>query len=134
MSSESHHGTGTAVAAGLTTFASVILIITGLFDAITGISGIARNAYYVVSPQYIYRFDVTAWGWTHLIFGVLLVLAGFALLTGRTWARLLAVVLAALNAVENFMFMPYSTAWSLLVIALDVAVIWAVARDSREFA
>jgi vacuolar-type H+-ATPase subunit I/STV1 len=121
-------------AADLTMFASVVAIITGLFDMIIGIAGIARNAYYVVSPEYIYRFDVTAWGWTHLSFGLLLVGAGYCLLTGHAWARGLAVVLASFNAVENFMFMPYSTAWSLLAIALDVVVIWAIARDGREFA
>jgi hypothetical protein len=115
-------------------FASILMIIAGFFDVIAGISGIVHSAYYAVSPDYVFRFSVTAWGWAHLIFGVLLVLAGYALLTGRAWARTLAVVLAALNAVENFMFLPYSTAWSLLAIALDILVIWAVVRDSREFA
>jgi hypothetical protein len=135
MSSETHRGdAGSALAAGLTVFASIMIIIAGFFDVIAGISGIAHSAYYAVSPEYVFRFSVTAWGWAHLTFGALLVLAGFALLAGRTWARTLAVVLAALNAVENFMFLPYSTAWSLLAIALDVLVIWAVVRDSREFA
>jgi hypothetical protein len=117
-----------------TLFASVVLIISGLFDVITGISGIARNAYYTVSPEYIYRFDVTVWGWAHLAFGLLLAGAGFALLTGRTWAAMTALVLAALNAVENFMFMPYSTAWSLLAITLDITVIWAVSSQITDVA
>jgi vacuolar-type H+-ATPase subunit I/STV1 len=128
------HRDQAGAAAGFIMFASIVMIITGLFDMITGIAGIARNAYYVVSPDYIYRFDVTAWGWTHVSFGLLLVGAGYCLLAGRAWARGLAVVLAAFNAVENFMFMPYSTAWSLLAIVLDVVVIWAIAQESRELA
>jgi hypothetical protein len=128
------HRDRAVVAAGFMMFASIVMIITGLFDMITGIAGIAENAYYVVSPEYVYRFDVTVWGWTHVSFGLLLIGAGYCLLTGRAWARGLAVVLAAFNAVENFMFMPYSTAWSLLAIALDVVVIWAIAQEGREFA
>jgi hypothetical protein len=123
-----------AAATGLTMFAAVVIIIAGAFDIFGGIAAIARNAYYVISPQYVYRFDVTAWGWTHLIFGAILVLAGSALLAGRTWARVLAVVLAALNAIENFLFLPYSPVWSVLIIALDIAVIWALTRDSHSAA
>jgi hypothetical protein len=125
------HRDQAGAAVGCAMFASIVMIITGLFDMIIGIAGIMQNAYYVVSPDYIYRFDVTVWGWVHLSFGLLLVGAGYCLLIGRAWARILAIVLAAFNAVENFMFMPYSTAWSLLAIALDVVVIWAVVQDGR---
>jgi hypothetical protein len=61
--------------------------------------------------------------------------AGWGLLTGKTWARVVAIVLALLSAVANFLFIPYYPFWSLLIITLDVFVIWAVAAhggDLRE--
>jgi hypothetical protein len=57
---------------------------------------------------------------------VLLIVAGLVVGTARPWARLVGVVFAALSAVANFLFVPYSPAWSLTIISLDVVVICAL--------
>jgi hypothetical protein len=56
------------------------------------------------------------------------------LLSGRTWARMVAITLAVLSAIVNFLFIPYYPFWSLLIIAMDVFVIWAIAAHGREVA
>lgn len=119
-------------AEGFVVFAGVMMIILGVFHAIEGLAAIVRNRFYVVTPNYLYAFDVTAWGWTHLILGVVVAVAGFAVFAGQLWARAMGIVLAGLSAVANFLFIPYYPLWSLLMIALDVFVIWALAAHGRK--
>src|SRR4029450_1296073 len=104
-------------------------------QATQGLVGIFENEFYVPTRNYIFQLDATSWGWTHLILGVLVAFAGWGLFSGRTWARTVAIILAVLSAIANFLFIPYYPFWSLLIITLDVFVIWAVAAhggDLRE--
>lgn len=107
-------------------FAAIILIITGFFTAIEGIVALFRNQYYIVSGSGLLVFDMTAWGWIHLVVGVCAVLAGLSLFTGAAWARVVAVLLVSFNAVSQLAFMAAHPIWTTIVIALDVLVIWAV--------
>jgi roadblock/LC7 domain-containing protein len=115
-------------AVGGITFAATIMILIGIFQAIAGIAAIADDEFFVVTQNYVFDLDVSAWGWIHLILGIVVAFAGWALLAGRTWAVIVALTLAVLSAIANFFFIPYYPFWSLLVIALDVWVIWAITR------
>ena len=68
----------------------------------------------------------------HLILGVVVAGAGVGLLSGRTWARAVAIGLAALSAVAMFAFAPYDTLWALITLALDILVIWAIATAGGQ--
>ena len=48
------------------------------------------------------------------------------------WARAVGIVLAALSAIANFLFLPYSPVWSVLIIALDVFVILGADRARAD--
>jgi hypothetical protein len=115
-------------AVGGITFAGVMMIIIGVFQAIAGLVAIIDDEFYVVAQNYTFDIDTSAWGWIHLILGVLLVVAGWSLFARRAWAVVTAIVLAGLSAIANFFFIPYYPFWSLLVIGLDVWVIWALTR------
>ncbi|MGI5185635.1 DUF7144 family membrane protein [Dactylosporangium sp. CA-152071] len=119
-------------AGGFTVFAGIMMIIGGLFHLATGLAAIIENKFFVVTADYLYTFDVTGWGWIHLVVGVVVLLAGCAVFTGRLWARVVGIVLAGLSAIANFMFLPYYPLWSLLIIALDVFIIWALAVQGRS--
>jgi hypothetical protein len=119
-------------AAGFTMFAAVIMIMAGVFQALQGLVGIFENEFYVPTRNYLFQFDATTWGWTHLLVGLLVAFAGWGLLSGRTWARVAAITLAVLSAIANFAFIPYYPFWSLLIITLDIFVIWAVAAHGGE--
>jgi multisubunit Na+/H+ antiporter MnhG subunit len=121
-------------AVGFTVFAATMMILAGAFQAFAGLVGIFKDTFYRVTPNYLISTDVTTWGWIHLILGVIVLLAGFAVLGGRTWGRVLGVTLAVLSAISNFLFIPYYPLWSLLVIALDVFVIWALTAHGRDVA
>ena len=119
-------------AVGFTVFAAVMMIMVGVWQALAGLIAIFENEFYVPTRNYLFEFDVTAWGWIHLLVGIIVAFAGWGLLSGRTWARAVAIALALLSAVANFLFIPYYPFWSLLIITLDVFVIWAVAAHGGE--
>ncbi|PBC49568.1 hypothetical protein [Rhodococcus sp. ACPA1] len=114
------------IAAGTSIGAAVILVTVGGLQVLQGIAAVANDEVFVVGIEYTYRFDLTVWGWIHIVLGVLIALVGLALFTGGIWARTLAVVIAAVSIIVNFLWLPYYPAWSILIIALDVVVIWAI--------
>jgi len=79
-----------------------------------------------------FSFDLTSWGWVHLIVGVLVAVAGVFVLRGAVWARTVGVAVAAVSALLNFMWLPYYPVWSILIIAVDVLVIWALTAHGRD--
>jgi hypothetical protein len=117
-------------AIGGLTFGASMMIIIGLFQAIDGLAAIINDEFFVVTKNYAFDLDVTAWGWIHLLLGIVVLLGGFALFAQKTWAGILAIFLAMLSSVAYFFYIPYYPFWSLLVIALDVWVIWALTRPS----
>src|SRR5512132_821909 len=113
-------------AVGFILFAAIMMIMVGVFEAIQGLVGIFENEFYVATRNYLFQFDATTWGWIHLLLGLLVAFAGWGLLSGRTWARTVAIFLAVLSATANFLFVPYYPFWSLLLVTLNILVIWAI--------
>jgi hypothetical protein len=109
-------------------FAGIIMILIGIFEALAGFVAIVDDDFYVVTQNYTFDLDTSAWGWVHLIVGLGLIAVGYFLLIRRPWAGVVAVVLAMLSAILNFFFIPYYPLWSLLQIALAVWVIWSITR------
>ncbi|MEW1863603.1 hypothetical protein OG896_22595 [Streptomyces sp. NBC_00669] len=117
-----------AWAAGGAVFAGLMLMINGVLAILEGIVGIAKDSVYVrTRGDYVYKFDVTAWGWIHLVLGVIALLVGYFLLRGLAWARFIGIFIAGLNLIANFMFLPYQPIWAIIMIAIDTFVIWALA-------
>jgi hypothetical protein len=110
------------------TFAGTMLILIGFFQAINGLAAIFDDEFFVVTQNYTFDVDVTAWGWIHLLIGILLIGTGFGIYAGRVWAGVVGIMLAMLSAIANFFFIPYYPFWAIVVIALDVWVIWALTR------
>ena len=104
------------------------MIVIGVFQAIEGLVAIFDDDWYVVTRHYTFDLDVTAYGWIHLILGIVILLAGCALFAGKVWGGVLAIFLAILSAIANFFFIPYYPFWSITIIALCIWVIWSVTR------
>jgi hypothetical protein len=121
-------------AVGLILFAGIMMVMAGCFQAFAGLVALFENEFYVATRNYLFQFDATTWGWIHLIGGLVVAFAGFAVMAGRTWGRVVGITLAVLSALVNFAFIPYYPFWSLTVIALDVFVIWALAVHGRDVA
>lgn len=121
-----------AGAVGLIVFAATVMIIGGVMQALQGLVALFNDTFYVVGEEYIFEFDVTAWGWIHLLLGIVVAVAGFALLQGATWARVVAIVVASVSILVNFVWLPFYPLWSMIIIALGIAVIWALSMHGRD--
>lgn len=121
-----------SAAVGLVVTAAVFMILTGVLQAIQGFVALVNDTFYVVGAEYVFEFDVTAWGWIHLVVGIVAACAGVALLQGATWARVLAVAMASVGIIANFMWLPYYPVWSLVLVTLNALVIWAVTAHGRD--
>jgi hypothetical protein len=115
-------------AVGGIVFAASMLTLIGVFQGIAGLVAIFNDDFFVQVRHYTFNLDVTAWGFIHLILGILMLVVGFALFSRRTWAGVTAIMLAMLSALANFFFIPYYPIWSLVIIGLDIWVIWALTR------
>jgi hypothetical protein len=119
--------TGPAKAAiGLTLMAAVLMMVSGAWNILEGIAAMLRGTFTVVLPNYVYTLSSFGWGLFHLILGAVVFVVGAALFTDKMWARAAGVAVAALSAVINFLFIPYSPLWSIVLIAIDIVVIWAL--------
>lgn len=119
--------------AGWATFAAIMMIMIGVFHAIAGLVALFHTNYYTVpNTNLVVSVSYYGWGWLHIIGGVLVFLAGLGLLGRKTWARVVAVVLAGLSALANLAFLPAWPIWSIIVITLDVVVIYALTVHGKE--
>lgn len=119
-------------AVGWTTFAAVMMIMIGFWHGIAGLVAILENEFYVVGQEYVFQFDVTTWGWVHVILGIVVVLAGLSLFSGAVWARTVGVFLAVISAIAAFAWLPYYPIWGALIAASAVFVIWALTAHGRD--
>ncbi|WP_063004404.1 DUF7144 family membrane protein [Nocardia salmonicida] len=121
-----------AIAEGISISAAFMLVIVAAVSILQGISAIADDQLYVAGIEYVYEFDTTTWGWVHVVLGALALICGIGLALGSTWGRYGALGIAALVIVANFMSLPYYPAWSIVIIALSVVIIWAVSTWRPE--
>jgi hypothetical protein len=119
-------------AVGLIAFAGILMLMAGGFELMSGLVAIFQDDFYASTPNYVFQFDVSTWGWIHLILGAVLILGGIGVLSGWMAGRIIGVVLAVLSAMANFAFIPYYPFWSFAVIILDVFVIWALVAHGDE--
>jgi hypothetical protein len=132
MSTVTNRSSRAAWATGGLLFAAALMILNGLLQVFQGIALIANDQIFVTTGNYVYKFDTTAWGWIHLILGIIVAVVGYLVLTGMTWARWVGIVLVTLQAIANFFYLPYYPLWGIVIIAIDVFVIWALAVAPKE--
>lgn len=121
-------------AAGWATFAGIMLIMLGIFHAIAGLAEVVDPDYYVtnVSGDYVFKLSSDAWGWIHLIGGIIVFFAGFAIFRGAVWGRTVGVIIALVSAASAFAWLPYAPVSAIAIIAIDIAVIWALTAHGRD--
>ena len=112
-------------------FGAVTMIIVGALQAINGLVALLDDEFYVHVNDYTFKLDITQWGWIHLVLGVVLVLAGIGIFSGNVLARSIGVIIAALSTVANFVSLPYYPVWSVIIIAINIVLIWALTVHGR---
>lgn len=122
---------------GWAVFGGIVLIIVGVLNALFGLTAvIGPDSVYFANTETgaVWLFDVSTWGWWHLILGLALVVVGLFVLRGATWARIIAVVLASLNIISQLAILPYQPLLALALIGLNLLVIFALIVHGKELA
>jgi hypothetical protein len=124
---------------GTTALAAWLMILGGLWSFFLGLALVIKKSYFTslsgyssTYHTYAYHWNLGAWGWANLIFGIVVVAAGVCVLLGQTWGRIAGVVLAVIGAVGTFLFLPFYPFWSIIVIAIYVFIIWALMTARRR--
>ena len=123
-----------SAAVGWAGFAGVMLILIGIMDFIQGLVALVNDEFFVIDDDWVVKFDVTAWGWIHIILGIVLVASGIGIFSGNLAARIVGIVVASVAMVANFAWLPYYPVWSIILIAISGAVIWALTAHGRDIA
>ncbi|MFI9102980.1 hypothetical protein ACIGXA_20900 [Streptomyces fildesensis] len=125
-------GSSFTAQSGWIVFAAIMMIFSGAMAILEGISAIAKDDLFVRTTNYTFQFNLTSWGWIHLILGIIVLLAGCALFSGALWARAVGVILVGLSLIANFMWVPYNPFWAIVLIAIDIFVIYALCTPARS--
>ena len=116
-----------AWAEGVTYFAISLLIVVGILQILQGLAAVTSDQLYAAAPGQALVMSLNTWGWVHLVMGIIAVAVAIGLFYGATWARWAGMGIAGLQALAQFLFMPFYASWSIVILALDVAIIWALA-------
>ena len=118
---------------GWVLFGAMLMVLLGAFQAITGLVALFDDGYYLVSAnRLVVHADYTAWGWVHVVVGLVALVAGFGLFSGALWARVLGIGVAGISAIVNFAFIAAFPFWALTMIVLDVLIIYAIATHGAD--
>lgn len=113
-------------------FAGVMMIISGILNAIYGLVAIFSPAWEIASGPNLLLFDLAGWGWLHLVIGIIVLFAGMGIFSGSGAARIVAIIMACISLVGNFLWLPAYPFWSIIIIVVDVLVIWAIIAHGEE--
>jgi len=99
------------------------MILGGGFGLLEGISLIAKGTFYVQPDNYWITTSAATWGWWHLIVGLIVLAAGFGVMSGAAWARWLGIIVVSIQALTNFLFIPAQPFWAITLILIDLWII-----------
>ena len=128
---DSQGGRHRGAVVGFTALAGTLMLLGGLWMATVAVVALSHGHVFSTAPAYAFRYNIRGWGWTELALGVVLFAAGMCVFLGMTWARYLGAFIAVLSAIANFVFIPYQPLWSIVMIALDALIIWALLTPRR---
>jgi hypothetical protein len=121
-------------AAGWIMFAGVVMVTVGIFQSIAGLAAIIEDEFYVIGREYAFEFDVTTSGWIHLIIGLIVLASGFGVFSGNVLARTVGVIAAVGSMIAAFLWLPWYPIWAVIIIAVDIAIVWALTVHGRDLA
>ena len=132
VGSDSRAGTEVTGWTGWIGFASVMMMIGGGLAVIQGFIAAVNDEWVVWGNNANLYLDLTAWGWTHMIIGLIVFIAGIGVLSGNVLARTVGVVVATISLVANFLFIPAYPIWAVALMVIDGLVIWALTVHGAE--
>ena len=117
---------------GWIAFAAAMLLVIGGLNLVNGFAAVFQDEIFVSGDRGSLVFDVTAWGWIHIIFGLALIGVGIGLIQGQLWATITATFLVMVNMITQMFMLPAYPFWSITVILLDAFVLYALTVHGDE--
>ena len=122
-----------AWAVGFIFLGSIMMVTLGCWHFIAGIAALVDDSFFAVRPGFALEMDVTTWGWLHIVGGIAMAIVGLTLLSGSPVVRIIAIIMTVISAIWNFYSVPYYPVWSIIMLALCLALLWALIAHGREF-
>ena len=120
-------------ATGWVIFAAAVMLTIGAIDIIQGLAALLKEETFAVTDSgLLVTTDFTRWGWSLIIWGIVLILAAAALFSGKGWGRWFAIFAVIINAIGQIAWFPAYPLWSLLAIGLGIAVLYALTAGWKD--
>jgi hypothetical protein len=119
-------------AVGIAVFAAAMMIMSGVSQALLGIAALVNDSFLARVDGYVYAFDQTVWGWIHLLIGAGFIVIGCLILAAKYWVNGVAIAVVVINGLLNFLWLPVYPIGAVLLIAINVAIVWALAVTSKS--
>jgi len=116
---------------GLITFAGVMLTLGGAINLLDGIVALLDASRF--DTEGLLFGSLSAWGVWWLCMGAVLLLTGITILTRSVWGLVFGVTVAGINAITHMFFIAANPGWSLVAMAVDGLIIYALTTRADEF-
>ena len=121
--------------AGRVVFAAIMLMLVGFLNIIYGIGALDDANYFVNDTRFILT-NLNTLGWVLIILGVIQLTAGFSLMAGNAYGRVLGIIGGSLGAIGAlFSIGGANPWWSLVIFALCIYIVHGIivfGEDERE--
>ena len=125
---------GSAAWASWVAFAGIMLMLIGAFSVIAGLAAVTEDGYFTNTfagdEVFIVNFQVLGVFW--ILIGVIKAWAGFALIQGREWARMVTILIVFVSAISHLLSLTSQPYLSLLFIVIDLVILYAVTVRWQE--
>ena len=113
-------------------FAGILMLVRAFFQAFLGIVALTKDSFYVVTKESLTIFNYDAWGWGHIILAIVLLTAGFSVMSGNAWGRVVGIIMFSLSLLANLAFLPAYPIWMIAAILIDVLILYALIVHGAE--
>lgn len=113
-------------------FAGFMMILLGILQGIAGLTALLNSQWLLVTKEHLLVLNFTAWGWIHLVIGLVVLIAGFSVMHGSAWARVVGVLVAIVSVVANLASVNTYPVWSVVMIVIDILIIYALTVHAGE--
>jgi hypothetical protein len=112
---------------GRAMFAAILLMIAGTLNIIYGIAAVSDAHFYTSAGTHYVFSSLHTWGWITVILGVIQLTAGFSLVAGGAYGRVIGITAASIGAIGALLSVggayPF---WSLGVFAICLWVLYGL--------
>jgi hypothetical protein len=112
-----------------------MIMLAGTFNVLQGLVALLDDGYLLTTPDGLtVEMSYTALGWLQIGLGVVSLAVGIGMMVGAIIALVAGVIVGAVSAIVHMAMISAYPAWSIVVIAFDVIVIYAIVTHGREMA